>query len=65
MNAYTVTYSFDLWSGTLLDTTVLAKNEHQAERLAHEKLWHKYHNFMVRHGIDDINIRSVKLIAEF
>ena len=64
VNAYTVTFCFDLWSGILLDTTVLARNEFQAERLAHEKIWSKHHNFMVWHGIDDIVIRSIKLVAE-
>ena len=64
MNAYTVTYHFEYWSGRFLDTTILAQNEYQAERLANEKISRKFHNFMVKHGIDDIRICSVKLIAE-
>ena len=64
MKAYTVTYHFEFWSGTLLDITILAENEYQAERIAIEKIGRKYHKFMVKNEIDSIDIRSVKLISE-
>ena len=64
MNAYTVTFTFEFWSGTLLDTTVLADNVYQAERRAREKIWRKYHGFMVRNRIDDIDVRTIKLIGD-